>query len=152
MSDIIILLTTLLVGYICGSRIEKKHFKDLIRREIKLIKAPFTTKSKNVIYNSKKIKKIELVSGCAVIGSDYFKDFISGFRNFFGGRMISYESVLDRARREAILRMRESALYANVIVNLKLETTTLNESTSNQPAQVAVIAYGTAITYEKEAA
>lgn len=142
------LLICLTVAYFAGSIIEKKHFKNIRKRERDLIKFPTTCIGDNLICKNSKIKKMELVTGCAVIGSDYFKDFVSGFKTFFGGRMTSYESVIDRARREAVLRMRESALGANLIINMKLETTVLNDSVQNEPAQVAVLAYGTAITYE----
>ena len=65
--------------------------------------------------------------------------------------MTSVESDLDRARREAIVRMKEKAkkIGANVIINVKIESTMLNEcEQKNMLPQCLVIAYGTAIKYE----
>lgn len=151
MGDIIALLTTLallITAYFTGSAVEKKHYAEIKAREIKLMKFHTTSIGNKMVTSDSPIKKMELVTGCAVIASDYFKDFISSFRTFFGGRMVSYESLIDRARREATLRMRESAIGASAIINMKIETTVLSDPLANEPAQVAVIAYGTAITYE----
>lgn len=152
MSDIISLLITfvlLIIASITGSIAEKNHYKSIREREVKLLKLPSVNVGKNILLPNKPIKHIYVVTGCAVIGSDGFKDFISSFRRLFGGRMPSYESLLDRARREAILRMKESAIDADIILNTKLETSMANESVkNNEPAKVAVIAYGTAVKYE----
>lgn len=152
MSDLIALIISgvmLLIAYITGSIIEKNHFEDIKKRETGLIKLPTTSVGKKINLKNKKIKSMRLVSGSVVIGSDHFKDFVSGIRTIFGGNMVSYESLVDRARREAVLRMRESACDASIILNVKLETSILGDSSKRkqQPAQVAVIAYGTAITY-----
>ena len=42
-----------------------------------------------------------------------FKRFLANLRRLIGGRVKSYESILDRARREALLRMKTEA-FANV--------------------------------------
>ena len=54
--------------------------------------------------------------------------------------------LVDRARREAILRMKEQAADADLFVNLKLET-----SSVSQVGSVEVLAYCTAIWYGKRA-
>ena len=140
MSDIILLLIVLGVTFITGSIIEKKHFENII---ISFGAKKWTT--------NKKIKKIELVTGEVVISGDYFKNFVASLKNFFGGRLTPFESIMDRARREAILRMREKAQYANIIVNVRIESVMLSDLYNPQSIpQCAIIAYGTAVTYEKE--
>ena len=63
---------------------------------------------------------------------------------------VTFESVLDRGRREAILRMREKARYANFIINTRIESVMLNDVYGKESVpQCAIIAYGTAVTYEK---
>lgn len=151
MGDIILILLLLGITYATGSILEKNHFKNIKQREIALVKKPVVSFGKKLT-TDKKVKKVEFVTGEVVISGDYFKTFVSSFRNFFGGRMVSFESLMDRARREAILRMREKAQNANIIVNTRLESTMLNncdDTSNNQLPQVAVIAYGTAITYER---
>ena len=94
------------------------------------------------------ILKTQLVSGSVVVSADYFKRFVAGLRMLIGGRLNTYESLLDRARREAILRMREQAkaLGATQIFNVKLETMTIGgRNPKGGVACLEVLAYGTAI-------
>ena len=90
-----------------------------------------------------------LVCGSVVISSDYFKRILASLRGIVGGRVKSYESLLDRSRREAILRLKEQALQqgANLIVNLRLETSAIGNS-ANQKGHIGSVetfAYGTAL-------
>ena len=64
----------------------------------------------------------ELVQGQAVIATDYLKSFLATLRNIFGGEVKSYESLLQRARREAILRMMAEARRRgyNAVCNIRL--------------------------------
>ena len=149
MGEILILLIIVGVTYVTGTIIEKRHYKDIIKREIALIKKPIINAGAKTWNSKKKIKKIELVTGEVVISGDYFKNFAATLKSFFGGRLTSFESVLDRGRREAILRMRENAKGANFIINAKIESVMINDYyTNNSVPQCAIIAYGTAITYE----
>lgn len=149
MGEILILLIIVGVTYVTGTIIEKRHYKNIIKREIALIKKPIINAGAKTWNSKKKIKKIELVTGEVVISGDYFKNFAATLKSFFGGRLTSFESVLDRGRREAILRMRENAKDANFIINAKIESVMINDYyTNNSVPQCAIIAYGTAITYE----
>ncbi|MCD7879591.1 MAG: YbjQ family protein [Candidatus Gastranaerophilales bacterium] len=149
MSDLLIFILLLIGTYITGCIIEKKHYKKIQQREIALIKKPFINFGAKKWRTKRKIKKVELVTGEVVISGDYFKNFVVGLKNLVGGRLTPYESVLDRARREAILRMREKARGANIIVNTRIESILMNNIYSkNTVARCAIIAYGTAVTYE----
>lgn len=149
MSDIILLLIVLGVTFITGSIIEKKHFENIKKREIALIKKPIVNFGAKTWHTNKKIKKIELVTGECVISGDYFKNFVASLKNFFGGRLTTFESILDRGRREAVLRMREKARGANFIINTRIESVMINDTYGQESVpQCAIIAYGTAITYE----
>jgi len=82
-----------------------------------------------------------------VISVDYFKVFVAGLKSLIGGRMTPYESLIDRARREAILRMKEQAreLGATMIFNSKFELVSLYKGTRNTIQSVEGLAYGTAM-------
>ncbi len=82
-----------------------------------------------------------------MISVDYFKRFAAGLRNLFGGRVSAYESLLDRARREAVLRMKESCPQADMILNVRMTTSAVGaQQTSNRGiACIEVLAYGTAV-------
>jgi uncharacterized protein YbjQ (UPF0145 family) len=85
--------------------------------------------------------------GSTVISVDYFKRFIAALRNFFGGRVTSYESLLDRARRESLLRMKAeaAALNAESVFNVKYETASISKGAKNAIGSIEVLAYGTAL-------
>ena len=150
MGDLILLAVFLVVTYITGSIIEKRHFKKIKQREIALIRKPIVSYGLKEWDSKRKIKKVELVTGEVVVGVDYFKFFVAAFKGLFGGRLTTFESILDRGRREAILRMREKAIGANFIINARVETVMLNDLSNkkNFVPQCAMIASGTAITYE----
>lgn len=146
--DLLVALLLIIITYFIGRTIEKAHFKKIIKREVALIKQPclnLNVKNWNIKRN---IKEVRLVTGEVVISGDYFKNFAAGLKTFFGGRLTTFESILDRARREATLRMREEARNASVIVNVKIESVMLNDIYLGGIPRCAVIAYGTAITYE----
>ena len=58
----------------------------------------------------------------------------------------AYEPLLDRARREALLRMKADARGADAIINVRFETSAINGSERNRSvAGVEMFAYGTAL-------
>lgn len=136
----------LVVAFITGGRDEKKHYASILEREEALrhiMIIPVKRPPKNFVGQ-------QLVMGSVVMSSNYFTRMLSAFRNFFGGNMSSYETLLDRARREAVLRMKEQAdeLGAELILNMKFETATLGNIHDPQQqgalGTVEVLAYGTA--------
>ena len=82
-----------------------------------------------------------------MISVDYFKHISAALRNLIGGRVIAYEALMDRARREAILRMKTDAKEkgASQIFNVKLETSSISKGGANQIGSVEVFAYGTGL-------
>lgn len=146
-SDLLVFLVLVTVGYLVGSRVEKKHYASLAARERELLTLP--TLSAETFFRDGRVKESFLVSGSVVISIDYFKRMLANLRNIFGGRVKSYETLVDRARREAILRMQEEARQrgAELVVNLKLETATIgrNANRKGNVGSVEAIAYGTAV-------
>lgn len=88
-----------------------------------------------------------LVTGEAVIATDYLKTFLAGLKKIVGGEIRSYETLVMRARREAVLRMKEQAraLGFNGVCNVRLDTADIGGNAySRGVAIVAVVASGTA--------
>ena len=79
-----------------------------------------------------------------VVSSDYFKTFVAGFRNLFGGPMRGYETLLERARREALLRLKLQAREAGarLVIGVRFHTTRVAGSST---PSVEVMAFGTAL-------
>ena len=145
MYDLIIFISLLALGYGFGRYAESRHYKSIIKREKQLNSIPAIA-SKIPPFRRQDLKS-QLVAGNVVISVDFFKRFIAGLRNIFGGRITSYETLLDRARREAILRMKGQAkdLNAEFIFNIKLETSSIYKGRGNAIGSVEVLAYGTAL-------
>ncbi len=135
----------LVAGLIIGSSVESAHFRDLERRETELAGV--------LVSNIKRLpenwdaRDAVLVTGEAVIATDYFKVWAASLQNLFGGRVRGYEALMERARREAIVRMTEQAQSAgcNMVWNVRLETCTIGGKENRKAAGVEVIAYGTAM-------
>jgi|JI10StandDraft_1071094.scaffolds.fasta_scaffold273086_3 uncharacterized protein YbjQ (UPF0145 family) len=140
--DLIVFLIFLGAVYVIGSSIEKNHFRRIIEREKLIMQQPHTTDDFTLTPDTR-CKKITLVTGSCVIGADYFKMFVAGLRSWFGGPLTTYEGLLDRARREAVLRMRESAAGADMVVQTRICTNEI------KPGVVEINAYGTAIYLAK---
>ena len=105
MNNLLFFLTLIAIGYVVGTLVEKRHYRSIYDREKKLLYLPVVT-MKTVTHPYNKIASAELVCGSAVISIDYFKRFLASLRNIFGGTVKSYESLIDRARREALIRMK----------------------------------------------
>ncbi|MEZ5278094.1 MAG: heavy metal-binding domain-containing protein [Opitutaceae bacterium] len=136
----------LFFGGVIGTILERRHFASLRRRETRTaglpaIPTPWIEPGRPVI-------DCRLISASVVVSHDYLKRFLASVRKIFGGRLRSYESLLDRARREAILRLKEQVPKASVIVNLRLETATIGRTQGkNGLGAVEVLAYGTAVRH-----
>ncbi len=144
MADLIVLAALLALGYFFGRFYEKRHYKSILRREaeyrhIAAIASRIPPISQTPVAST-------LVTGSVVISVDYFKRFLAALRSLIGGKVVSYESLLDRARREAILRMKQRASDsgANNIFNIKLETASISKNARGNIGSVEVLAYGTA--------
>jgi uncharacterized protein YbjQ (UPF0145 family) len=74
--------------------------------------------------------------------------FVAGFESMFGGEVTAFTSELEKARLDAIRRVRSKAmdLGANAVVGLDLETSDLGL----QLGVVVISATGTAVVIEKE--
>ena len=148
MVDLIIFLILIAVGYIAGTLAEKRHYRSIRKRENAFLKLPAVT-LKDVDYPPQTVKSAQMVYGSAVISIDYFKRMLAGLRNIFGGTVKSYETLIDRARREALLRMKEIAGGASVIVNVRIETSAIGKRANKKGVGcLEAIAYGTALTIE----
>lgn len=145
MYDLIVFLVLLALGYGCGQYAERQHFRSIIERE-KALRSLLCFSERQVPLRDTPVQA-QLVAGSVVVSVDYFKRFVAGLRSLIGGRLTSYESLLERARREALLRMKEEAqaLGAESVWNVRLETASISDGAAQQIGSVEVVAYGTAL-------
>lgn len=144
-------LIILMIAYFIGSTIEKRHFVNIRKREDAIHGFPVV--SFDTMPDDWNATSSTLVSGSIVISLDYFKRVIAGLRGLVGGRIKTYEPLLERARREALLRMAEAAREQgfDAIFNVRLETSRLANARRDGKgtAGVEMLAFGTAVKLKR---
>jgi uncharacterized protein YbjQ (UPF0145 family) len=143
--QLIIFLVLLVLGYFVGRWKERAHYVSIRQREAQLANVlAFAVRYPPDVVTPQDCR---LVSGSVVISSDYFKQFVAGLRTLIGGRLTSYESLLDRARREATLRMKEEAhrYGSTLVINVKVESTSVSGGMRKGLPALEILAYGTAL-------
>ncbi|MEQ8240112.1 MAG: YbjQ family protein, partial [Cyclobacteriaceae bacterium] len=86
---------------------------------------------------------LEPVTAHLAVGMNFFKDFLSGFSDFFGGKSRSYQKTLESLNSEAInqLKIKASTLGANCVVGLKIDN---DEISAQGKSMLMVTVIGTA--------
>jgi uncharacterized protein YbjQ (UPF0145 family) len=134
------------IGYFAGRWNERRHYASIRAREQEFAGVLVFTNR----FPPPSTLRVEtgLVSGSAVISEDFFKGVLAGLYSFFGGRLRSYESLLDRARREAVLRMKAEARMrgAGMVINVKFQTFAIGGRQPDSVKGVEILAYGTALS------
>lgn len=151
MSELYTILLLIGAGYIFGNIGERRHFRSLRAREAETLRIP--TIDIDVVDPARVVVEARLVCGQVTLAVDYFRRFAGSIRNFFGGQMAAYESLLDRARREAILRMKAEAPDCDIVVNVHIDASPIGKEKSKGRFKVTAlecIASGTAIRYAQK--
>lgn len=143
--DLALPVGLIIVAMITGTILENRHFRLIKKREWALEGIPVLNGKEYPTENP--VVESRMVSGSVVVSIDYFKRFLASLRNIFGGEVRSYCSLLDRGRREAILRMKEQWPEADLIVNMRVETSSISKGAKKTLGSTEVLAYGTAIRY-----
>ncbi len=131
------------LGFFFGRMNEARHFSRLDRREAEL--AHITVSNIKQIPDG--MTGSIFVDGNVVVSIDYFKRIGAALRGLVGGRVNTYTTLLERARREAIVRMKTQADETGAvhIANLRLESASVFNNAQAQIGSIEVYAYGTAL-------
>jgi len=78
----------------------------------------------------------------------HFSRLISTLKTLFGGKLRAYESLMERARREALLRLKQKAdaLGADAVYNVRYEFSAIGTQPQRMGG-VELLAYGTAVKH-----
>ena len=133
-----VIVGLLLLGWIAGSAAERAHFRFLAREEEALRSVLVT--DLRAMHGADPAAGAALVTGEVVIANDYFKAFVAGLINIFGGAVTSYETLMERARRDALVKMQRAAVDQgfDAVANFRIEMSRVSAQT------FAVVAWGTA--------
>ena len=128
---IVVPLVVLAVFWTAGSANERKHLKSLVERE-RMLQGILLTTLKRPCGAVSAERTPQLICGEAVIASDGFKSWLFGLKNLVGGESKTFVRLFDRARREATLRMLESAKAQgyNAVCNVRYGGTDIGGNTS----------------------
>ena len=143
--QLLLVVLLLVLGYGFGRLAERRHYRSILEREDEL--NDLIVVACKTLPDSLGTPRTQLVMGSVVVSVDYFKRFVAHLRMIFGGRVHTYESLIDRGRREAILRMQERAREqgASMIFNMRFETSSISKGSRQSVGSVEVLAYGTAV-------
>lgn len=130
----LVLVTT---GWYFGARAERGHLKSLMADEQKYQHIQVSSER---FYEPKGINESILVVGSVVIAQDKFKQVVAVMLSLFGKNLTVYETLLDRARREVVLRAKRQANDAgcHALYGLRFEMTEVQGG-------VEILAYGVAV-------
>ena len=141
----LLFLALLFLGFGVGRVREHSHFRSLRRREEQYRHL--------LVTNLKRLppglvaEDTFLCTGSVVVANDYWKTWVAGLKHLIGGRLRTIETLVERGRREALLRMIEAAQErgATHIFNVRFETSTVTRGQRGAAAGIEVLAYGTGI-------
>jgi uncharacterized protein YbjQ (UPF0145 family) len=141
-------LALVVVAMVVGTILERRHFTRIRQREFDYRDQPMLNGEEYP--GDRPIAETRMVTGATVVSLDYFKRLLAVFRFILGGEVRSYCSLLDRGRRESLLRMREAWPEADMIINVRLETSSISKGGKNTIGASEVLAWGTAIRFARE--
>ena len=145
---IIIFVSLLLLGYVVGKWTESRHYQNLHEREQAFLTRPAITVK--ILETDQPVEHATLAMGAVVVSVDHFKRFLATLRMLVGGELGSYASILDRGKREALLRMKESCPDADLYLNCRMETASISRGRRNTIGCVEIVAYSTAIQFKAD--
>ena len=143
-------MVLLIIGFTAGTIAEQRHFKRLERRE-RATNHIVRTNSKSFLAPRRNAPEPMILCAETVVASDYFKNFLAAFRKFFGGELGSYNSLMDRARRETLTKLIEQANAGgyNAVCNVRLEPSDVGGNLGKKGAAMVCI-IGTATAYHSD--
>ena len=146
-----ILLFLLALGFFAGGYFERHHFKRIEARE-QQHKHVFVTQLRSFPGGVSPELVPKMFAAESVVASDYLKSFLAGIRRFFGGEMRSYRSLLERARREAQVRIvaQAAAEGYDTICNMRFEPVDIGGATNPRRQAVTVAILASATAYKRK--
>lgn len=144
--EFLIFLLLVLLWLFFWRRAEKSHYQSIATREEKY-KNILVISDTDLQNMTETHSEWSLIVGETVVALDAFKKFIASLINIFWGRVKSYESLVERARREAVLKVKQQAADAwyTIVVNLRIETSSISKSANNTIGAVEAIAYASGV-------
>lgn len=138
--EIITGIVLIAIGWYFGTRAQKRHLTSLKLTEAKY--QHITVSSERM---ANPIGEPVFVTGNVVVAQDQFKLTVAIILSLFGKNLTVYEQLLERARREALVRAKAQADKAgcHAIYGLRFETSNIGNG-------MEVLAYGVGLLHHKD--
>jgi uncharacterized protein YbjQ (UPF0145 family) len=129
------------LGWLLATWFERRHLRAMDEREIPLQKISVNTSKRIVACEP---EGVTLLIGSVVVAHDYFRTLIIFFRSIVGGNIEPYERLVQRGRREALIRLKEEAELRGIdkIINVRFTT---NSISGRFLHAIEMVAYGTGV-------
>lgn len=143
--EFLVPLLGLIVFFFTGRAVERSHLRRLAIQE-EALSHIMVHELKSLPQGWTVTGEPILVYGSVVLALDYYKSFMSGLKKIVGGRLGAYETLVDRGRREALVRMKQMAADhgCNVVWNMRMETSMMMNSRGGS-SSTELYTYGTAM-------
>jgi uncharacterized protein YbjQ (UPF0145 family) len=145
--ELLVTAFLLALGFVSGKTIEHMHRQEMAKRERRQRRLPALTTSR--VPADWRVDEAMLLTGSVVISLDYWKRFAASVRQLFGGNVRSFETLFERARREALVRLKEAAAAkgCDALIGVRLESAELANQWANGKgtAGIELIAVGTGL-------
>ena len=130
-----------LAGWLIATWFEKRHLKSMSRRETPLQSIKLNTLKHPPACEP---EACTLLIGSVVVAHDYFRTLIIMFRRLVGGNISPFERLVQRGRREALIRLKEEAATRGIdqVINVRFTTSAISGRFLHA---VEMVAYGTGI-------
>ncbi len=151
--EVLQFIVGMVIGLVWGRRAERRHFESLRRREAEHAGVLFTD-AKRYYGKVDMSRGGKMVVAETVVASDYLKSFLARLRNIFGGEVRSFELMMQRARREALMKLAEQAAAEgyNALCNVRIQFADVGGGTQGRAVPFApILAYATAYRIQPEA-
>jgi uncharacterized protein YbjQ (UPF0145 family) len=137
-------VTVGVVGWLLATWFERRHFKSMAEREIPVQGVSISTAKK---FSGGQAEAATLLIGSVVVAHDYFRTLIIFFRRIIGGNIQPYERLVERGRREALIRLKEEADLCGIdkIINVRFTTSSVSGRFLHA---IEMVAYGTGVKTE----
>jgi len=130
-----------LAGWLIATWFERRHLKSMSVREV-----PLRGISLNTLKHAPDCEPeaCTLLIGSVVVAHDYFRTLIIVMRRLIGGNISPYERLVQRGRREALIRLKEEADTRGIdkIINVRFTTSAISGKFLHA---IEMVAYGTGI-------
>lgn len=135
------LVTIGVIGWLVATWMERRHLKSLDAREAPLQHISVVTRKKPPACEP---EACALLIGSVVMAHDYFRTLVIAIRRLIGGNVKAYERLLQRGRREALIRLKEEADLRGLdqVVNVRFGT---SATAGRFLHTLEIVAYGTGV-------